>query len=158
MKRTRILLADDHPQIRELLRIILEPEFNIVGAAEDGEALLQYARRLQPDVIISDINMPKVDGLQAAQLLKDIAPRARVIFLTAHAEPPYVAAAFAAGAVGYLIKGETIDLVGSLRSMIGSLHAQKTVPSVSTAQVRKSPPHANEDRPDRRPQAPQRIF
>ena len=67
MKRTRILLADDHPQIRELLRVILEPEFKVVGAAEDGETLLQHAEILQLDVIISDINMPKVDGLQAAQ-------------------------------------------------------------------------------------------
>ena len=139
MKRTRILLADDHPQIRELLRVILEPEFKVVGAAEDGELLLQYAQSLQPDVIISDINMPKVDGLQAARLLKDVAPRTRVIFLTAHAEPSYVAAAFAAGATGYLIKGATTDLVGSLRSMIGNLHTHKAAPYVQPAQARQSP-------------------
>ena len=139
MKRTRILLADDHPQIRELLRVILEPEFKVVGAAEDGETLLQYAQSLQPDVIISDINMPKVDGLQAARLLKDVAPHTRVIFLTAHAEPSYVTAAFAAGAVGYLIKGATTDLAGSLRSMIDSVRAQKITPSVPPAQARQSP-------------------
>lgn len=138
MKRTRILLADDHPQIRELLRVILEPEFKVVGAAEDGETLLLYARNLQPDVIISDINMPKVDGLQAAQLLKDIAPHTRVIFLTARAEPSYVAAAFAAGAAGYLIKGATTDLVGSLRAMIGSIRAQKAAPYVPPVQTRLS--------------------
>ncbi len=139
MKRTRILLADDHPQIRELLRVILEPEFRVVGAAEDGETLLQYAQSLQPDVIISDINMPKVDGLKAARLLKDIAPHTRVIFLTAHAEPSYVAAAVAAGAVGYLIKGATTDLVGSLRSMIESARAQNDTPCVPPTQVRLSP-------------------
>lgn len=139
MKRIRILLADDHPQIRELLRVILEPEFKVVGAAEDGESLLQYAQSLQPDVIISDINMPKVDGLQAARLLKDVAPRTRVIFLTAHAEPSYVAAAFAAGASGYLIKGATTDLVGSLRSMIDSVRAQHDTPCVPPTQVRPSP-------------------
>jgi len=138
MKRTRILLADDHPQIRELLRVILEPEFNVVGAAEDGEALLQYAQSLQPDVIISDINMPKVDGLQAARLLKDVAPHTRVIFLTARSEPSYVAAAFAAGASGYLIKGATTDLVGSLRSMIDSVRAQNGTPCVLSTQVRPS--------------------
>jgi DNA-binding NarL/FixJ family response regulator len=146
MKRTRILLADDHPQIRELLRVMLEPEFNVVGAAEDGEALLQYAQSLQPDVIISDINMPKVDGLQAARLLKDVAPHTRVIFLTAHAEPSYVAAAFAAGASGYLIKGATADLVGSLRSMIGSLHAHNPEPYVPLAHATQSPAQA-EGRP-----------
>ena len=148
MKRTRIVLADDHPQIRELLRVILEPEFNVVGAAEDGEILLQYAQSLQPDVIISDIDMPKVDGLQAARLLKDVAPRTRVIFLTAHAAPSYVAAAFAAGAAGYLIKGATTDLVGSLRSMIGSLHAQNAVPYDPPVQAKKSPAPA-ERRPGR---------
>ena len=148
MKRTRILLADDHPQIRELLRVILEPEYKVVGAAEDGETLLQYAQSLQPDVIISDIDMPKVDRLQAARLLKDVAPHTRVIFLTAHAAPSYVAAAFAAGAAGYLIKGATTDLVGSLRSMIGSLHAHKAAPHVQPAQTRQSPAPA-EGRPAR---------
>ena len=144
MKRTRILLADDHPQIRELLRVILEPEFTVVGTAEDGETLLQYARSLQPDVIISDINMPKVDGLEAARLLKDIAPHTRIIFLTAHAEPSYVAAASAVGAAGYLIKGATTDLAGSLRSMISSVHAPKAASYVPPAQARTSSPHAKE--------------
>jgi DNA-binding NarL/FixJ family response regulator len=142
MKRTRILLADDNPQIRELLRIILEPEFNVVAAAEDGEALLQYAHSLQPDVIISDINMPKIDGLQAARLLKDVAPRTPVIFLTARADTSYVAAAFAAGAAGYLVKGATADLVGSLRAIIGSLHSHKGEHHVPPTQTRQSPAHA----------------
>lgn len=141
MKRTRILLADDNPQIRELLRIILEPEFNVIAAAEDGETLLQYAHSLQPDVIISDISMPKVDGLQAVRLLKDVAPRTPVIFLTSHAETSYVAAAFAAGAAGYLVKGATTDLVGTLRAMIGSLHAQACDTYAPPAQVRVSPAH-----------------
>lgn len=148
MKRTRILIADDHPQIRELLHVILEPEFNVVGAAEDGEILLQYAQNLQPDVIISDIDMPKVDGLQAARLLKDVAPGARIIFLSAHAAPSYIAAAFAAGAAGYLIKGATTDLIGSLRDMIGSLQTQSSAPYASPAQRKNSLPHA-EGRPIR---------
>lgn len=142
MKRTRILLADDNPQIRELLRLILEPEFNVVAAAEDGEVLLQYAQSLQPDVIISDINMPKVDGLQAARLLKDVAPHTSVIFLTAQAEAPYVDAAFAAGAAGYLVKGATTDLVGSLRSMIGNLAPHKTVPYAAPMQIDQASSHA----------------
>ncbi len=150
MKRIRILLADDHPQIRELLRIILEPEFNVVGAAEDGEMLLQYAHSLHPDVIISDIDMPKVDGLQAARLLKDVAPGARIIFLSAHAAPSYVAAAFAAGAAGYLIKGATTDLVGSLRAMVGGLHAHAPAPYVPPAQGKISASHAAE-RPVQQP-------
>lgn len=146
MKRTRILLADDHQQIRELLRVILEPEFTVVGAAADGEALLQNAERLQPDVIISDISMPKVDGLEAARRMKDVAPNAQIIFLTAHSTPSYMAAAFAAGASGYLIKGATTNLAGSLRSMIGSLRTNKAAPCIPTphSQKRKSPSRAEE--------------
>lgn len=150
MKRTRILLADDHQQIRELLRVILEPEFTVVGTAADGEALLQNAERLRPDVIISDISMPKVNGLEAARRMKDVAPNAQIIFLTAHSAPSYMAAAFAAGASGYLIKGATTNLAGSLRSMIGSLRTNKAAPYISTphSQKRKSPTHA-EERPAR---------
>lgn len=148
MKRIRILIADDHPLIRELLQILLEPEFNVVGAAEDGEMLLQYAQSLKPDVIISDIDMPKVDGLQAARLLKDVAPEARIIFLSAHAAPSYVAAAFAVGAIGYLIKGATTDLVGSLRDLIGSLQTQTSAPYAPPAQRKTSSSHA-EGRPVR---------
>lgn len=148
MKRIRILIADDHPLIRELLHIILEPEFNVVGVAEDGEMLMQYAQSLQPDVIISDIDMPKIDGLQAARLLKDVAPEARIIFLSAHAAPSYIAAAFAAGAAGYLIKGATTDLVGSLRDMIGGLQAQTSTPYTPPSQRKTSASH-REGRPVR---------
>ncbi|ULA65323.1 MAG: Response regulator [Nitrospira sp.] len=135
MKRTRILLADDHPQILELLRVILEPEFKIVGAAADGETLLQYARALQPDVVISDINMPKMNGLQAARILKTIAPHTRIIFLTANTEPSYRASAFAAGASGYLVKGETSDLVGTLRPLLNGFSPE---PYASPAKASRS--------------------
>lgn len=142
MIRTRILLADDNPQILELLHIILEPEFQVVGAAEDGEALLQYAHSLQPDVIISDIDMPKVNGLQAARLLKDVAPRTRIIFLSGHSAPPYITEAFAVGAIGYLIKGATTDLVAALRSLIGNTHNPIPAPSGHSRPVRSSQAHA----------------
>lgn len=121
MTRTRILLADDHPQICELLRILLEPEFQVVGSVLDGETLLQYAHALQPDVIISDIDMPKVTGLEALPLLKYVAPHAHVIFLTSHGDPADIAAAYAAGAEGYLIKGMTNDLQGSLKTAIQNI-------------------------------------
>lgn len=136
MTRIRVLLADDNTQILELLHIILEPEFQVVGAAEDGEALLQYAHRLQPDVIISDIDMPKVDGLQAARLLKDIAPHTRIIFLSGHSAPCYIDEAFAVGAAGYLIKGATTDLVAALRSIIGNIHIPTPAPSGHSRAIR----------------------
>ncbi|MCC6140970.1 MAG: response regulator transcription factor [Nitrospira sp.] len=149
MKRTRILLADDHPQIRKLLRVILEPEFKVVGMAEDGEMLLQYAQILQPDVVISDINMPKINGIQAAQLLKTIAPSARIIFLTSHAEPSYMASAFEAGASGYLVKGDTIDLVGALRPLIACSPTDGTAPYASSGTTSIDPRQRKDNRPDR---------
>lgn len=127
------MLADDHPQICELLRILLEPEYHVVGAVADGEALLEYAHTLQPDVIISDIDMPKVTGLEAIQFLKHIAPHTRVIFLTAHGDPAYMTSAFAAGAAGYLIKGATTDLPGSLRTTIRNSQNHQIAPHLASA-------------------------
>ncbi|MEC4889365.1 MAG: response regulator transcription factor [Nitrospira sp.] len=140
MTRIRILLADDHPQICELLRVLLEPEFQVVGSVADGETLLQYAHALQPDVIISDIDMPKVTGLEALPLLKYVAPHAHVIFLTGHGNPADIAAAYAAGAEGYLIKGKTNDLHGSLRTAIQNIHPHASRANLNAMQAPMSHP------------------
>lgn len=144
MKRTRILLADDHPQICDLLRVILEPEFQVVGSVADGEALLQYAQSLQPDVIISDIDMPKVTGLEALQFLQYVAPHARMIFLTTFGDPAHVTAAFAAGAAGYLIKGMTTDLHGSLRRAIQSAQTRQPAPDLASMSASAAYPAVGE--------------
>jgi DNA-binding NarL/FixJ family response regulator len=104
MKRPRVLLADDHTLVLDGLRKILEPECEVVGAVEDGRSLLAAAKQLQPDIILLDISMPLLNGVEAARRLRSAAPGAKVIFVTMHADATYVAGAFRAGASGYVLK------------------------------------------------------
>lgn len=104
MKRPRVLLADDHTLVADGLRRILEPECEVVGAVEDGRSLLAAAEQLNPDIILLDISMPLLNGVDAARKLRDAAPNAKVIFVTMHADATYVSGAFRAGASGYVLK------------------------------------------------------
>ena len=103
--RSRLLLADDHPMVLEGLRKLLTPDFEIVGMVTDGRALLEVAEIRQPDLVITDISMPGIDGITATRRLRDLLPETRVLILTIHTEPSWVRAAFDAGAYGYLTKG-----------------------------------------------------
>ncbi|MBZ5497834.1 MAG: response regulator transcription factor [Acidobacteriia bacterium] len=102
--RPRLLLADDHTLMLEGIRLMLEPEFELVGSVEDGQSLLVAAKTLKPDIILLDISMPALNGIDAAHRLRKLLPSAKLIFLTMHADSDYVAAAFRAGAMGYLLK------------------------------------------------------
>ncbi len=104
MTRTRILLADDHPLVLEGVAKLLEDEFEIVGKVEDGRALLAAAERLNPDIIVSDLTMPLLHGLEANRQLRQMAIASKVIFLTIHADVAYAKEAFEAGASGYVLK------------------------------------------------------
>jgi DNA-binding NarL/FixJ family response regulator len=104
LKRPRVLLADDHTMIMEGLSSVLEPEFDIVGRAEDGRQLMALAEQLKPDVIIADISMPLLNGIEAARQLKKTDPRVKFIFLTMHPEADLATEAFRAGASGYVLK------------------------------------------------------
>jgi DNA-binding NarL/FixJ family response regulator len=105
MKKPRILLADDHPEMLKAVRGLLEDELGeVVGTVTDGQALVETAQRLKPDIIISDISMPKLNGLDATRALQTCVPQSKVIILTVHREPVYVTLAFNAGARGYLLK------------------------------------------------------
>ena len=104
MKRPRVLIADDHTLVTDGLRRILEPECEVVGAVEDGRSLLVAAEELKPDIILLDISMPLLNGVDAARRLHDIVPSAKVIFVTMHADATYVTGAFRAGASGYVLK------------------------------------------------------
>ena len=104
MNKPRILLADDHPMVLEGVAKILEDNFDIVDKVEDGRALLDSAKRLKPDVIVTDMAMPLLNGLEAARQLKKLVPDSRLIFLTMHADATYAKEAFDAGASGYLLK------------------------------------------------------
>ncbi len=104
MSKPRVLLADDHTLVREGFKKLLEEHAQVVGSVEDGRSLLDAAKRLRPDIVILDISMPKLNGLDAARRLRKIIPEARLIFVTVHADPDYVNQAFKAGASAYLLK------------------------------------------------------
>jgi DNA-binding NarL/FixJ family response regulator len=104
MKRPRVLIADDHALVTEGFRRLLEPHYVVVGIVGNGEALLDAARRLQPDVVLIDISMPLINGIDAARRVRAKAPQAKLIFVTMHAERAYLTEAFRAGASGYLLK------------------------------------------------------
>ena len=104
MGRTRILLADDHTMICAGLAKLLEPHYEVVGSVEDGHALLKAADQLKPDVVVLDIGMPLLNGLDAARELKKRTPNIKLIFLTMEADSYIAAEAFRAGAAAYLLK------------------------------------------------------
>ena len=102
--RIRVLLADDHKIILNGLRSLLEPEFELVGKVEDGRALISAAEKLRPDVIVVDISMPLLNGIEAVRQIKKIDPQVKVVFLTMHPDVTYAIRAFEAGASGYVLK------------------------------------------------------
>jgi DNA-binding NarL/FixJ family response regulator len=104
MTRPRILIADDHKMVIEGLRNILESEFELVGTVEDGRALLDASKKLQPDVIVADISMPMLNGIEAVRKIKKTDPNIKVVFLTMHPDVTYASEAFEAGASGYVLK------------------------------------------------------
>ena len=104
MKRTRILLVDDHMVLVESLKKLLESEFDIVGSAGDGRTMLEMALKLQPDVVLLDVTLPVLNGLEAARRLKKWNPKVTIIFLTMHEDRDLAAEALRIGAAGYVLK------------------------------------------------------
>jgi DNA-binding NarL/FixJ family response regulator len=104
VSRPRVLLADDHRVVAEGLERLLADDFDLVGIVEDGRALVAAAKNLQPDVIVADISMPHLNGLEAMVQLKKDNPHTKVVFLTMHREPAYARRALEAGAAGFVLK------------------------------------------------------
>ena len=104
MKKPRILIADDHRMVAEGLRVLLEPDYQLVGIVEDGRALLEAADKLMPDVVVADVSMPLLNGIEAVRQLKKRNKEVAVVFLTMHLDVAYAASAFEAGASGYVLK------------------------------------------------------
>jgi DNA-binding NarL/FixJ family response regulator len=119
VSRPRLLLADDHLETVELLRTLLEPEFDVIGHVTDGRTLIRHANRLAPDVIVSDISMPDVDGLTAtAEILRNN-PDARIVLVTVHGDRTLVARGLQAGALGFVLKlAAGDDLVPAIRAAL----------------------------------------
>jgi DNA-binding NarL/FixJ family response regulator len=102
--KAKVLLADDHPPLIEAALAILKPHYEIVGIATDGAMLVSDALRLRPEVIVSDITMPVMNGIEAIRRLRASNSRAKVVFLTVHAEEEFLKACVAEGALGYVLK------------------------------------------------------
>jgi len=119
MSKPRVLLADDHRIVAEGLKGILAEEFELVGIAEDGRALVKAARDLRPDVIVADISMPHLNGIDALAPLKRDNPDVRVVFLTMHRDAAYARRALEAGASGYVLKHSApAELVLAVRAAL----------------------------------------
>jgi DNA-binding NarL/FixJ family response regulator len=104
MKRSRVLLADDHQMLLDALKELLEPTYEVVGLVTDGRALLKAAAKLRPDIIVLDIAMPQLNGLDAGRQLKQSMPSVKLIYMTMNEDPYLVGEAFRAGASAYLLK------------------------------------------------------
>jgi len=117
MKR-RILLGDDHPFLIEGLHRLLENRFEVVGSAADGKTLLELALKLRPDLVITDLSMPVMNGLEVTRRLREAGSKAKIIFLTMHSDVDLVLEAFRMGASGYVLKSSALeDLVAAIRSV-----------------------------------------
>jgi DNA-binding NarL/FixJ family response regulator len=147
MKRTRIILADDHVLLSDAIKNLLEPEFEVVGCFSDGHTLLKDGPALNPDVIVLDIGMPKLNGLSAGQRFKQLLPEVLLIYLTMNMDPDTAAEAFRLGASGYIVKSSAAtELVYGLsevlrgRSYITPLMTKGMVGSLlQNVERRKSP-------------------
>jgi DNA-binding NarL/FixJ family response regulator len=119
MKKTRVILADDHPLLMDALKNLLEPEFEIVGTFTDGQSLVASAPKLDPNVIVLDIGMPTLNGLNAGERLKKLMPKVKLIFLTMNQDKDIAREAFRLGASGYVLKnGAASELVSAMRDVI----------------------------------------
>jgi len=119
MAPPRVLLADDAPEILEKVMELLQHEFEIVARAQNGEAALDAAASTDPDVVILDISMPLLNGIQVATRLRDRGSRAKVIFVTVHEDSDYVEGAFSAGALGYVLKSRiATDLIIAVQAVL----------------------------------------
>jgi DNA-binding NarL/FixJ family response regulator len=114
--KPKILLADDHKIVLDGLRSLLANDFEILGTAADGRELVEMARTLEPDVIVADISMPLLNGIDAARQLREAGNRARIVFLTMHPDPGYLLRALQTGAEGYVLKhAATDELIVAIR-------------------------------------------
>ena len=137
LTRPRVLVADDHQMLVDALKRVLEPRCEVVGMASNGRELLKSAARLQPDIIVLDIAMPELNGLDAARHLKSSMPKLKIIFMTMNEDPDMVGEAFRAGASAFLLKqGAALELTDAIEKVLKG--GSYVTPSASEGQARIS--------------------
>lgn len=118
-KRIRVLLADDNKKILAQVSMLLEPEFDVIRAVANGAELVNSALELKPDVCITDISMPVLNGIEAARSISDKVSNVKTIILTVHEDPDYLEATLVAGADGYVVKSRMVtDLARAIRDVV----------------------------------------
>lgn len=123
MDRPRILVADDHDVILDMVLSLLQPEFEVVGTATNGIDLISAAQRLQPDVIVLDITMPILNGIEAAHEIQEAGLKVNFVFLTVHERSSFVRACFEEGASAYVTKSRLkTDLIPAIREALSGHH------------------------------------
>lgn len=137
--RDRILIADDHTLVADLCRKLLETEFDVVATVSDGQAMVKTACELKPDVILVDIEMPILNGLDAGQQIKEIMPAVKLIFLTVNNDPMLAAEALRRGASGYLLKTcAASELVAAVHQVLrGESYITETFRTVEVNYLRR---------------------
>jgi DNA-binding NarL/FixJ family response regulator len=127
-RTVRILLADDNTQILNVAESMLDG-FEVIGRVQDGQALIETALRLQPDIIVTDISMPVLGGLRATEKLRAASCPSKIIFLTVHADPAIASRCLEAGALGYVVKTRMmIDLISAIHSALaGKVFVSPTI-------------------------------
>jgi DNA-binding NarL/FixJ family response regulator len=137
MKKPRILLADDHQIVIEGLKALLQDEFELAGVAADGRQLLEQARRCLPDVIVADVSMPLLNGIDACRMLREEGCTARFVFLTMHPDMAYATRALEAGASGYVLKHSASDeLVTAIHTALrGGRHVSSQLRTPALTEV-----------------------
>jgi len=119
LSRARVLLADDHSVMLDRVRVLLSSSFEVVGAVTNGLEMISAGIRLDPDVIVADITMPGLTGIEAAQQLREAGSRARFVFLTIHIEHEFVDACVSQGALGYVVKSHMkTDLIPAIKAAL----------------------------------------
>lgn len=119
MTRPRVLIADDHRVVAQGLKTMLSAEFDLVGVVADGRAMVDAAKALRPDVIVADVSMPELNGIDALETLRHEGLDVPVVFLTMHSQPGYARRALRAGAAGYVLKlAAPEELVQAIRAAL----------------------------------------
>ena len=142
MEKIKVLLADDHKFITEGLKSLLEPKYDVVGIVEDGQALVREADILHPHVIVVDVSMPKLNGIEAVQKIKQNGNEAKIIFLTMHPDVNYASRALESGAMGFVLKhSATAELMEAIENAL----AGKTYITESIAAELNNTTHTRQD-------------